>query len=147
MLFVFQLVQIISMARTVGKNVDTVHRMLHVTREVVYVQMAVTAPIGPHCARWVSTLCLLKQLWKINILNFRMHSTRSFIIWFSRVIRRQINDNPVNMHIPYEGIFLRCNWSYFSNIILEEMDKAYLCNSSHDECLLKEDDKKLCDQV
>jgi len=50
------------MARTVGKDVDDVHRMLHVTREVVYVQMAVTAAIGPHYARSVSTLCMLKQL-------------------------------------------------------------------------------------
>jgi hypothetical protein len=122
-------------------------RMLHVTRELVYVQMAVTAAIGPHCARWVSTLYELKQLWKIDILNFRMHSIPSSIIWFSRVIRRQINGNPVNMHIPYEGIFLSCKWSYFNNIILEDMDKAYLCNSSHDECSWTEGDQKLCSQV
>jgi len=50
------------MARNVGKHVDTVHRMLHVTREVVYVQLAVTAAIGPQGARSVSTLCILKQL-------------------------------------------------------------------------------------
>jgi len=60
--FFFQLVQIIPMARTVGKHVDNVHRMLHVTREVVYVLMAVTPAIGPHCAKSVSTLCILKQL-------------------------------------------------------------------------------------
>jgi hypothetical protein len=59
---VFQLVQIIPMARTVGKIVETVHSMLHVTREVVYVQMAVTVGISPYCARSVSTLCILKQL-------------------------------------------------------------------------------------
>jgi hypothetical protein len=57
-----QLVQIIPMAGTVGKHVDNVHRMLHVTREVVYVQMAVTAAIGPHCARSLSMLCILKQV-------------------------------------------------------------------------------------
>jgi hypothetical protein len=51
MFFVFQIVQIILMAKTVGRNVDSVCRMLHVTRELVYVQMAVTAAIGPHCAR------------------------------------------------------------------------------------------------
>jgi hypothetical protein len=51
MFFVFQLVQVIPMARTVGKHVENVHRMLHVTREVVNVQMAVTAAIGPLCAR------------------------------------------------------------------------------------------------
>jgi len=39
------------MARTVRKNVDNVHRMLHVTREVVYVQMAVQEVIVPHSAR------------------------------------------------------------------------------------------------
>jgi len=50
-LAVQNLVQIIPMAGTVGKHVDNVHRMLHVTREVVYVQMAVKAAIGPHCAR------------------------------------------------------------------------------------------------
>lgn len=43
------------MAGTVGKHVDNVHSMLHVTREMVYVQMAVTADIGPHYARSVST--------------------------------------------------------------------------------------------
>jgi len=37
MVFVFQLVQIIPMARTVGKYVENVHRMLYVTRAVVYV--------------------------------------------------------------------------------------------------------------
>ena len=116
--FVFQLVQIIPMARTVGKDVDIVHRMVRVTREVVYVQMTVTAPIGPHSARSVSTLCMLKQLWKTDICNFRMHSVPSSINWYSRVIRRQINDNSVNMHIPYEGTFLSCELSYFSNIIL-----------------------------
>ena len=116
--FCFQLVQIIPMARTVGKHVDNVHRMLHVTREVVYVQMAVRAAIGPHCARSVSTLCMLTKIWKIDICNFRMHSIPSSIFWFSRYVRRQINGNPVNMHIPNEGIFLRFKLSYFINIIL-----------------------------
>jgi hypothetical protein len=51
------------------------------------------------------------------------------------------------MCIPYEGIFLSCKCSYFGNIILEEMDKAYLCISSHDECSVAEGDKKLCNQV
>ena len=139
--FVCQLVQIIPMARTVGKHVDSVHRMLHVTREVVYVQMAVTAAIDPQCARSVSTLCILKQLWETDIFYFRMHSIPSSIIWFSRVIRRQTNGNPVNMRIPCEGIFLSCKWSYFSNIILQEMYKAYLCILSHDECSLAEGDQ------
>ena len=106
--FVFQLVQITPMAGIVEKHVDIVHRMLHVTTEVVYVQMTVTAAIGPHCARSVSTLCILKQFWKIDILNFRMYSILSSVIWFSRVIRKQINGNLVNKRIPHEGIFLSC---------------------------------------
>ena len=132
--FFSQLVQIIPMAGIVEKHVDIVHRMLHVTTEVVYVQMTVTATIGPHCARSVSTLCILKQFWKIDILNFRMYSILSSVIWFSRVIRKQINGNLVNKRIPHEGIFLSCKCSYFSNIIVKEMDKA-------------EGDKKLCSQV
>jgi hypothetical protein len=62
MFSVFQLVQTIPMARTVGKHVDNVHSLLHVTREMVYVRMAVTAAIDHHCAKSVNTLCILKQL-------------------------------------------------------------------------------------